>query len=143
MTALVVTSNVLVNSATHRQVHITILAPATPDQATNTAIYDPTTTPWTSSGAYVGTKIRSLKVWSSIQGALGTQAALSLVWDASSPVLAFSIPCNSSAEFQGNELLPAIIPNKGGSGVTGKIGFTSLGMVVGDSVTILLDITNA
>jgi hypothetical protein len=143
MTALTVTVTPLINGPVHRQVHVTILAPTSPAQATNTAIYDPTTTPWTTSGAYVGTKIRAISVFSSIQGASGTQAALSLVWDANTPVVAFSIPCNSSAELRGLELLPAVVPNSGGTGVSGKIGFTSLGMVAGDTVTIILDIINS
>lgn len=142
MTALTVTSVPLINGPVYRQVYVTILAPSSPAQATNTTIYDPTTTPYTTSGAYVATKIRAINVFSSIQGAAGTQAALSIVWDASTPVVAFSIPCNSSSELRGREFLPAVIPNQGGTGVTGKIGFTSLGMVAGDSVTIVLDIIN-
>lgn len=142
MTALTVTQNVVVNSATHRQVQYTILAPTSPSQATNTILYDPTTTPWTTSGAYVGTKIRSANVTSSCQGASGTQAALSLVWDASTPVVACSIPVNSSTSLLDAFGTYAPIPNAGGSGVTGKIGFTSLGLLAGDTVTILLDIIN-
>jgi len=143
MTALTITSGVLNNGAQRRQLYVTVQTPATPTQATNTIIYDPTTTPWTNGGPYVATKIRAIKTASSIQGTAGVPGAAYLTWDASTPVTAYSIPANNEANLEAalDELwIP--LPNQGGSGVTGKIGLTTLGLVQGDTLTILLDLIN-
>ena len=144
MAALTITQNVLINSATRRQIQYTVLTPATPTQASNTILYDPTASPFSTAGAYVGTKIRGVKVASSTQGASGTQASCYLTFDASTPVVACSIPCNSAFSYHSSDkdMSSAIIPNSGGSGVTGKIGLTTNGLVAGDTITIILDIIN-
>jgi hypothetical protein len=130
----------LINSATHRAVYVTVSAGAATTQLTNSIIYDPTTTPWTNSGAYVGTKIRVVSVTSSVQS--GTSLPqISLDWDASTPVTAVSIPCNSHFCVDTIKHF-APLPNQGGTGVTGKIGLTTLGLVAGDTITILLEIIN-
>ena len=141
MTAFTITSAALINSATHRQVYVTVSVPSTPSQATNTIIYDPTTTPYTNSGAYVGTRIRAARVTSSSGGS--TTASIQLNWDASTPVVALSIPVNSHFCFNSvdDDIFQPLM-NQGGTGVSGKIGLTTLGLVQGDSITILLDIIN-
>lgn len=143
-TPLVITSQVLNNGATKRQLYVTVLAPATPAQAANTIIYDPTTTPWTTTSAYISTSIRSVRTSSSVQGTSGTGSGAYLTWDASTPTCAYSIPDNNEVSF---ESAPGcqiwnVLTNTGGSGVTGKIGLTTAGLVAGDTITILLDLIN-
>ena len=143
-TAVTVTSVPIINSATHRQVYATVSVPTTPTEPSDVIIYDPTAATYTNTGAYVATKIRGAKVASSCQGLSGTGANISLVWDASSPVVALSIPSNNSFSYESSvgNCLWQPLPNQGGSGVTGKIGLTASGLVAGDSITIILDIIN-
>jgi hypothetical protein len=144
MTALTINSTPLKNGVNKRQLYVTVLVPATPTQASNTIIYDPTTTPWTTSGAYVGTKIRGVRAMTSVQGTAGTQAAIYLTWDASTPVVAVAIPCNNEIcyDSQVNNELFTPLTNLGGTGVTGKIGITTAGLVAGDAITLVLDLLN-
>ena len=142
-TALTVTSAALVNGSSLRTAYITVLAPSTPAQASNTIIYDPTTTPWTNSAVYNVTSIRRVRASSSCSGASGTNANITLNWDASTPVAAISIPCNAQFEFNAcKDLCCPSLPNQGGSGVSGKIGLTTTGLVQGDSIMIILELSN-
>jgi hypothetical protein len=134
------TSTVLINSQTHRQVYVTFTAAGSDNQA-DAIIYDPTTTPFTNSGVYVGTKIRRITVQSSVT--LNTTACnAAIVFDASTPVLAYSIPLNSHAcfDFEKNAMVPLL--NYAGAGVTGKLGLTTTGLAAGDNITIVIDIIN-
>lgn len=134
--ANVIKTTPLNNSATYRQVLITLVADGT-TQETDTIIYDPTTTPYTNSGAYVGTKVRRIKSSASAASA----AKVSLIFDGATTSLLWPIAVQNDTDFDFEDLTMVAIPNTATT-PTGKIGITTLALAAGDTIAIILDIIN-
>lgn len=135
-----ITKTVLNNGAYRRLLYVTVKSDGT--QETNTIIYDPTASPYTTSGAYIATKIRSIYSTGSCGGTTGVNAQVYLTWDASTVVAGFSIPIQNDQHYDSMDAFGIPLVNQGGGGVTGKIGITTLGLIAGDTLTIILDIIN-
>lgn len=73
------------------------------------------------------------KVWASTSG-----MAVDILWDASTDVLALSIPENQMSDFDFSCIGGLI--NNAGAGVTGDILFTTIGHALADRYTIILEI---
>lgn len=67
-------------------------------------------------------------------------ARITLLWDATTDVLAFNIPAGTTqvkADFR-REIPMGGLPNQGGSGKTGDILLTTTGLEAGDSLTLVM-----
>lgn len=131
-----ITKQNIIAGSRNREVYITLLSDGT--QETNTILYDPTSSPFSTAAAYIGTKIRRV----SVVGACAAASKSYLTWDATTAVAAMSIPAESSFVFDTMQQGLSPLKNMGGSGVTGKIGITTLALAAGDTITIVLDILN-
>jgi hypothetical protein len=81
--------------------------------------------------ACTGVKIN--KMW------VATQAmAVEIKWDATTPVLAWTVPINRFQEMDFGEHLGGIT-NNAGTGVTGNITFTTVGAAAGSAYSIILE----
>jgi hypothetical protein len=131
-----ITKTTLFNSATRRELQISILSDGT--QETNTILYDPTSSPFSTAGSYVATKIRRCVTNASCAAA----AKMYLTYDATTAAVAYPIPQQGWSKYDSMELGMIPMINNAGSGVTGKIGITTTGLAAGDSILINLEILN-
>lgn len=78
-------------------------------------------------GGSTSTRVNLQKVvWSC------TGMAVNILWDATTPVLAFGCPADSSGEF----VFKPPLKNNAGSGITGDIKFTTVGHTASDTYFI-------
>ncbi len=82
-------------------------------------------------------KIRKIKYATSIGNAL--DANIKLLFDATTDVLATSIPLNHEGEMDFTNI--GNLKNTAGTGITGDILITTTGLVSGDSITLELLVT--
>lgn len=76
-----------------------------------------------------------MEVYASASAA--STARVVLRWDATTPVLAMDIPtATDPLKFKAGGLF--VLPNQGGSGITGDITLTTTGLASGDAITILM-----
>lgn len=73
------------------------------------------------------------RIWASTQG-----MAVNLLWDATTDVLAWTIPQDRMYRMEFGEHLGGI-PNNAGAGKTGNLAFTTIGAAAGDSYSIIVE----
>lgn len=100
-------------------------------QETATVIYD--------SSDYGGTDTLSSRIMhiSCVLSAASTARAF-LAWDATTDVLAFTLPSGQPVNMDFKNI--GGLQNQGGSGVTGDILLTTTGLSTGDTLTIMLEV---
>jgi hypothetical protein len=120
-----------INGSKNHVAYITLASDGTNE--TNTVIYD--------SSTYSGTdslKNRIKKIHYSFDGAATARAKL--LWDATTKVLAFTIPPQMSDRFDFSSI--GGLSNPAGAGITGDIVLTTTGLAAGDSLIIVLEMIN-
>ena len=80
------------------------------------------------------TKVKIDQVWYTTYG-----MAVKLFWEATTDVLALTIPADQSGYFDFRSF--GGLTNNAGTGVTGDIGFTTVGHTSGDSYNIVLEMS--
>lgn len=80
------------------------------------------------------TKVKIDQIWFSTYG-----MAVKLLWEASTDVLALTIPENQTGYFDFRSFGGLL--NNAGSGVTGDIGFTTVGHTSGDTYNIVIEMS--
>lgn len=73
------------------------------------------------------------KIWSTTTG-----MAVNVLWDATTDVLAWTLPQDTNYHMCFGEHLGGI-PNNAGTGKTGNIAFSTIGASAGDSYSIILE----
>lgn len=74
--------------------------------------------------------------------AAASTARVSLLWDATTDVLAFSVPVSTNPTYLDlrGQFPMGGLPNQGATGKTGDILLTTTGLESGDSITLVLEI---
>ena len=73
------------------------------------------------------------KVWSTTTG-----MGVNILWDATTDVLAWTIPADTNYWMEFGEQLGGI-PNNAGTGKTGNLAFSTVGASAGDAYSIILE----
>lgn len=74
----------------------------------------------------------------SMRGAAGTTGNIKILFDATTPVLACGIPINNAGKICFKKI--GGLKNTGGSGRTGDLVLTTLGLIAGDSITLVIEL---
>lgn len=82
--------------------------------------------------------INKITYATSMRNTLGVNGNIKLLFDASTDVLACAIPINAAGVLDFSYF--GGLKNTAGTGITGDILITTLGLVAGDAITLILDI---
>jgi hypothetical protein len=128
------TSTQVLASAKHTIQYFTLVCVGNA-QETNTIIYNASATLFTLGVPFNATsRINSIK-WSSNSSA----GLVTLNWDATTPVVAWSLPLGGRSSHQCFREFGGL-PNQGGTGITGNITLTTTGLATGDTLSLVLDV---
>lgn len=131
-----VTQNVLQGS-TERVVMFTLVSDGS--QETNAVVYNASAAGFVPSTS-VNSRIMAIS-WSMSSGSTaGVLATARLLYDATTKIVAWSIPANNAGHIDFHDVGGLNLGQMGASGATGNILLTTLGLIVGDSLSLVLHI---
>lgn len=130
-----ITNTTILDGSVHRVVYLTIASDGT--EETDYIVYD--------SSSFTGTDSLDSTIeqvwWSSSSATTaGVPANFKLEFDATTDVLALALPANDAVHLDFRPM--GGLKNTAGSGITGDITLTTLGLVSGDSLTLVLQVRN-